>query len=73
MKKVKEVAKTVVNKIKEVAKQALEVVDKYVLTHFKTKDNFKGFIKDIKERIKDFTEKIKDLILRRKQKTEATT
>ena len=41
-------------KIKQAAQTAMEVIDNYLIKPFKSKDNFKQFIKDIKERIKDF-------------------
>jgi len=62
----KNAASTVVSKIKQAAQTAIEVIDKYLIKPFKSKDNFKQLIKDIKERIKD-------LIYRRKDKTEAAT
>jgi hypothetical protein len=47
------------------AKQVIEKLDQYLLKPFKSKENFKQFIKDIKERIKD-------IILFRSTKGEAT-
>ena len=51
--KLKQAASTVVSKIKQAAKTVIEVIDNYLVKPFKSKDNLKQFIKDIKERIKD--------------------
>jgi len=56
----------VVTKVKQVAKAAIEVIDNYLIKPFKSKENFKQLVKDIKERIKD-------IIFRRKKKGDTAT
>ena len=48
-----DIASSVITKIKVAAKQVIEKLDEYLLKPFKSKQNFKQFIKDIKQRIKD--------------------